>query len=69
MLNSDQERSSSPNRRSSLEEEQFLCNEALRTGDFDAISDKEWVALCENAAAKERLAADRGEPGESVCVQ
>jgi hypothetical protein len=46
----------SPARGTSLDEEQFLCNEALRTGDFDAISDSEWVAMCEHAANKGRLA-------------
>lgn len=46
----------SPALGTSLDEEQFLCNEALRTGAFDAISDSEWVAMCESAASKGRRA-------------
>ncbi|MDK1021400.1 MAG: hypothetical protein QGD90_07165 [Candidatus Hydrogenedentes bacterium] len=57
-MRTDQESSSPPARRSSREEEQFLCNEALRTGDFDSISDSEWVTLCERVADKGRLAAE-----------
>lgn len=54
--------------RAPVEEEQFLCNEAIRTGAFDAISDSEWVALCERTAkdTKGRLAAECGKSGESV---
>jgi len=54
MLSSDEEITTSPARRTPREEEQFLCNEALRTGDFDSISDSEWVALCERVASKGR---------------
>lgn len=59
MINSDQESNStdSPTRRTPIEEEQLLCNEALRTDAFDAISDNEWVALCERVALRGRLAA------------
>lgn len=53
---------STMNRRSSLEEEQLLCNEALESGLYDNISDDEWVALCQAVAAKNREdeAADEG---------
>lgn len=39
-------------RRVQLNDEQILCNEALESGQFDTISDDEWVALCEKVAAK-----------------
>ncbi len=39
-------------RRALLNDEQILCNEALASGQFDTISDDEWVALCEKVAAK-----------------
>ena len=54
MISSDEELSTSPSRRTPREEEQYLCNEALRTGDFDSISDSEWIALCERVASKGR---------------
>ena len=44
-------------RRVVLNDEQILCNEALLTGQFDSISDDEWVALCEKVAAKAGKAA------------
>ncbi len=44
----------SPAKRTPREEEQFLCNEALRTGAFDSISDSEWILMCERAASKGR---------------
>ena len=69
MISSDQKSAHSPARKTPLEKEQFLCNEALRTGDFDAISDNEWVALCERAASKGRLAAENGDQGESILVR
>ena len=37
-----------------IDEEQFLCNEALRTGVFDRISERDWVTLCEKAYIKGR---------------
>jgi hypothetical protein len=49
------------NIRSPREEEQFLCNEALRTGAYDTLSDNEWVALCERTAIGRRDAL--GEAG------
>lgn len=44
-------------RRIGLNEEQVLCNEALESSKFDAISDKQWVAMCEQVASKARNAA------------
>ena len=69
MITSDQKSTRSSARSTPLEKEQFLCNEALRTGDFDAISDNEWVALCERAASNGRLAAENGDQSESVLVR
>ncbi len=68
VIKSDQEHSGSSSPRTPLEEEQFLCNEALRSGDFDAISDSDWVAMCERAANRERLEAKRSSQGDSVLV-
>jgi hypothetical protein len=44
-------------RRTPLEEEQSLCNEALLTDNFDEMSDKEWIALCERRGDKGRVTA------------
>ncbi len=38
--------------------EQELCVNALETGDFDEMSDQEWVAMCERIA---REAAESGQ--------
>tara|TARA_R110001592_G_scaffold23807_1_gene92855 strand:- start:1479 stop:1688 length:210 start_codon:yes stop_codon:yes gene_type:complete len=66
MIHSQPASSLSPASRSPREEEQFLCNEALRTGDFDAISDSEWIALCERAAGKVRHVPKDSELDEEV---
>ena len=58
MISSHKQPLSAVHHRSPQEEEQRLCNEALRTGDYDAMSDKEWVALCERAADDCRHAHD-----------
>jgi len=39
-------------------EEQRLCNEALDSHEFDAISDEQWVQMCEQAAAGARQVAE-----------
>jgi len=52
-----------PTRRIVLNDEQILCNEALASGQFDTISDDEWVALCEKVAAK------AGKPAPAVEVE
>jgi len=57
VIDFEQDPSDSPTCKTPSEEEQFLCNEALRTGDFDTMSDREWIALCEQAASKRRRAA------------
>ena len=55
MITSEERSSSTPI--TPLEREQQLCNEALRSGDFDAITDSEWLALCESEADKARATA------------
>ena len=57
MTYSDKDPSITPDVRTPREEEQFLCNEALRTGDFDTMSDSAWVVMCENASKGEKSAA------------
>lgn len=52
MLSPEQIETTKATRRVQLNDEQLLCNEALASGQFDAISDDEWVALCEKVAAK-----------------
>ena len=69
MTNSNQVSSGSSARKTRVEEEQSLCNEALLTGDFDTISDSDWVALCERVASKGRRKAENGELGESIAVR
>jgi hypothetical protein len=47
--------------------EQALCVQALSSGDYDNMSDGEWVALCEQVAREEAEAAASacaGEEGE-----
>ena len=42
-----------------FQREQALCRDALATQDFDNLSDKEWVALCESVGAgKKSLPAE-----------
>lgn len=69
VTSSNQESAGSPERRTPREEEQFLCNEALRTGAFDAMSDNEWVAMCERAASVGRSATESGGLDEGVFAQ
>ena len=65
MLNygmSSSERSSTARRAEdrSLVREQALCNEALESGEYDSISDEDWILLCERIAAEARAKrADR----------
>jgi hypothetical protein len=45
----------SPNarrRREGHEEELALCNEAVKSGDYDLFTDKAWNRLCEEAVAR-----------------
>ena len=50
----DEEKPCSHRRRVGLEEEQALCIEALKSGDYDTIADAAWIELCEEAAARSR---------------
>ena len=43
------------NRRNALNAEQVLCQAAIQSGDYDAVSDAEWIALCERAAQQGRV--------------
>lgn len=44
----------------SILREQALCNEALESGEYDSISDDDWILLCERIAAETRAKrADR----------
>ena len=57
-------RSSTPssipsNRKSAVEEEQLLCNEALLSGDYENYSEREWQALCEKAYRKGRSSSEK----------
>lgn len=61
MLESAEGSSKSKTRVIPLNEEQLLCNEALETGEFDAISDSDWIAMCEQASARARTAAETTE--------
>ena len=61
MTISDSQATRSLSRKSSVEGEQDLCNEAIQSGDFDTMTDSEWVALCEQAAGKRRETAEAGE--------
>jgi hypothetical protein len=60
MINSAEGSSKTRSRIIPLNEEQILCNEALESGEFDGMSDSDWIAMCEQAAARNR-AADLGE--------
>lgn len=41
----------------SSQREQALCVEALESGEFDNLSDAEWVALCERISREEEESA------------
>ena len=50
----------SPNarrRRKGIEEELALCNEAVKSGIHDLLTDKAWDRLCEEAVARGREAS------------
>jgi len=40
----------------SLRREQELCIDAMSSGEFDDLSDQEWVALCERVAQQQKQA-------------
>jgi hypothetical protein len=52
MLSPEQTTDKTLTRRNLLNDEQILCNQALTSGEYDEISDEEWVAMCEKVAAK-----------------
>lgn len=56
MIDPDRTLSNPPSRKTAIEEEQLLCNEALRTRDYDNYSEQEWQVLCEKAHQKGRAA-------------
>lgn len=43
------------NREHSIHEEQALCLRAVESGKYDSMSDKSWIALCEQVAKDARL--------------
>ncbi len=43
----------------SLRDEQNFCLEAMESGEYDTMSDKEWVAICERVAAGARRTAEQ----------
>ncbi len=45
--------------------EQALCVDAVASGNFDTMTDTEWVAMCERVAREERFAPDDSALGES----
>ncbi len=59
MLNEDKVHDVSCERRNKLDNEQVLCNEAIESDAYDQLSDKAWVMLCEEVAAKERKTTTR----------
>ncbi len=55
-------------RNASNREEQALCQRAMDSGKYDSMSDGEWVALCEQAAAKARE-IPMPDPGKAHAAQ
>ena len=41
-------------RDNSLKQEQSFCRNALESGEYDRLSDEEWVALCERVSVTAR---------------
>lgn len=52
MISPHEESNTARGRRTALEEEQHFCIEALETGEFDKVSDKVWIDLCQKAATR-----------------
>jgi hypothetical protein len=59
MINSDLHPSTT---KSPIQEEQDLCNDALLSGNYDAISEGEWMLLCEKAHNKGKKQAKLRRP-------
>jgi len=68
MGNSKHQSSIVGSRRNGIHEEQRLCNEALESGAYDSVSDKDWVELCEQVATKGRKGPDSDDTQESYAV-
>ncbi len=54
MLNSKPDAERVRARKHSLDAEQLLCTKALNSTSYDSMTDKEWVALCEDVAGQAR---------------
>lgn len=50
-------------RRASIQREQALCQDAIESDAYDALTDKQWVELCERTG-REEAAPDGDAPGE-----
>lgn len=59
MNNHEKESASARSRRESHENELALCDEAVKSGDYDALTDRAWDRLCEEAAARGQNSAPR----------
>mgnify|MGYP006969385184 CR=1 FL=1 len=54
-------------RNSSIQREQELCLDAIESGDYDSMSDKEWIELCERAARED--SPDAGIPASASDIE
>lgn len=52
MKDHDKESPNARRRRKGYEEELALCNEAVKSGDYDRLTDGAWDRLCEEAVAR-----------------
>lgn len=69
MTSPDGESTTVRNRKNAVREEQLLCNEALQSSEFDDISDNDWVAMCEQAAATGRHTNSPGVPSPEAAPE
>lgn len=51
-------------RHNSIQREQELCLDAIESGNYDTMTDKQWVELCERTAREEKGLVD----GEEIEV-
>jgi len=61
MTTSHEYKSTGRGREDSLRSEQIFCLKALESGEYDTMSDQEWVAECERVAAGIRHGGDSHE--------
>jgi hypothetical protein len=54
MMNSTQHPETERDRQQLRDAEQQLCSEALQSTSYDHMTDKEWIALCEQVAVQAR---------------